>query len=125
MDKVKRYEALYDDGEYTVTVDGAPLPKPNIHSPSGFCWGYHGSGPADLALAILANHFGENVEMIRRYFFRSLPDHTEPKAWKYHQSFKAATIANWNMSNSHSIDTVEIQEILNAIDAVENQEHGR
>ena len=28
------------------------------HSPSGFEWGYGGSGPAQLALAILADHKG-------------------------------------------------------------------
>jgi hypothetical protein len=27
------------------------------HSPTGFEWGYGGSGPAQLALAILAHHF--------------------------------------------------------------------
>jgi hypothetical protein len=28
------------------------------HSPDGFNWGYGGSGPSQLALAILADHFG-------------------------------------------------------------------
>jgi len=28
------------------------------HSPTGFTWGYAGSGPAQLALAILADYFG-------------------------------------------------------------------
>jgi hypothetical protein len=28
------------------------------HSPTGFAWGYAGSGPAQLALAILADYFG-------------------------------------------------------------------
>lgn len=28
------------------------------HSPSGYEWGYLGSGPAQLALAILADHLG-------------------------------------------------------------------
>lgn len=38
-------------------VDNGPLlPLPLRtdlcnHSPTGFCWGYHGSGPAQLALA--------------------------------------------------------------------------
>lgn len=30
------------------------------HSPTGFEWGYGGSGPAQLALAILADHFGND-----------------------------------------------------------------
>jgi hypothetical protein len=46
----------------TVTVDGRPLdPQPSQqvsnHSPDGFAWGYAGSGPAQLALAILL-HYG-------------------------------------------------------------------
>jgi len=30
-----------------------------VHSPSGMAWGYGGSGAADLALAVLADHLGE------------------------------------------------------------------
>lgn len=44
----------------TVNVDGKPLdPRPDLrnHSPTGFEWGYGGSGPAQLALAILAHHY--------------------------------------------------------------------
>lgn len=40
-----------------VILDGAvllpgPSQKLHNHSPDGFCWGYAGSGPAQLALAI-------------------------------------------------------------------------
>ena len=31
-----------------------------LHSPSGFSWGYSGSGPAETALNILADYFGEH-----------------------------------------------------------------
>lgn len=31
------------------------------HSPDGFGWGYAGSGPAQLALAILLDHFDHKV----------------------------------------------------------------
>ena len=44
---------------------GAPLdPRFDLrnHSPTGFEWGYGGSGPAQLALAILADHFGDVPE---------------------------------------------------------------
>ena len=42
----------------TVFIDGkelspAPSQKLKNHSPDGFAWGYGGSGPAQLALAIL------------------------------------------------------------------------
>lgn len=50
-------------GEVTaVTVDGAPLaPRLDIRalSENGFEWGYVGSGPYQLALAILAHELGE------------------------------------------------------------------
>ena len=46
-------------GPGLVTIDGAPLGLPALrpderrHSPDGFQWGYAGSGPAELARAIL------------------------------------------------------------------------
>lgn len=33
------------------------------HSPTGFSWGYSGSGPAQLSLAILAHHGGDEYAM--------------------------------------------------------------
>ena len=46
-----------------VTVNGIPLnPRLDLwnHSPTGFEWGYGGSGPAQLALALLAHHLGDD-----------------------------------------------------------------
>jgi len=37
------------------------------HSPTGFEWGYGGSGPAQLALAILAEHLGDDHAALRLY----------------------------------------------------------
>ena len=54
------FEGRRENGNAVVTVDGAPLPPRNDlknHSPGGFAWGYAGSGPSQLALAILAHHF--------------------------------------------------------------------
>lgn len=45
-----------------MTVDGETLPSCyslRRHSPSGFEWGYEGSGPAQLALAILVELTGD------------------------------------------------------------------
>lgn len=42
-----------------VTVNGEPLPHVVLHSPTGYDWGYGGSGPADLALSILAHYLGD------------------------------------------------------------------
>jgi hypothetical protein len=36
-----------------------PLPHIEKHSPDGFQWGYLGSGPSDLAYAILADYKDE------------------------------------------------------------------
>jgi hypothetical protein len=50
-----------EDGREVVTVDGQPLdPRFDLVmcSPSGFAWGYGGSGPAQLAIAILADCVG-------------------------------------------------------------------
>jgi hypothetical protein len=54
----------------SVTVDGLRLASHfhlHNHSPAGFEWGYGGSGPAQLALAILANHFGEDEKALAMY----------------------------------------------------------
>jgi hypothetical protein len=42
-----------DDKEHGKITD---LPHVKRHSPTGFEWGYNGSGPADLALSILSYH---------------------------------------------------------------------
>lgn len=63
------------DDANNVLVNGKPLDlKLNIrnHSPSGFAWGYSGSGPAQLALAIMCFEFGDNLEQhpIDYYFLK-------------------------------------------------------
>lgn len=35
-----------------------PLPHHVRHSPTGYEWGYNGSGPAELARCILLDHYG-------------------------------------------------------------------
>jgi hypothetical protein len=66
-----------------VTADGRPLsPVPSLrvanHSPDGFNWGYGGSGPSQLALALLLDHTG-----------------SEEVALNHYQAFKAAHVAHW------------------------------
>ena len=68
-----------------------PLEHRVRHSPTGFQWGYGGSGPADLALSILWDHL----------------DH-EPDPWLY-QQFKFAHVARWPMGESWTITSDEIQ----------------
>lgn len=45
------------------------------HSPDGFNWGYGGSGPAQLALAICMKLYGvpENYQEFKRLYIQSLP----------------------------------------------------
>lgn len=55
-----------DERGATVEVNGVPLdPRLDLrnHSPDGFEWGYGGSGPAQLALAILANEMGDEFAL--------------------------------------------------------------
>lgn len=40
------------------------------HSPTGFAWGYAGSGPAQLALALLADCCGEAMAQKRYMAFK-------------------------------------------------------
>ena len=60
---MKRYNGRRTNESAEVTVNGVPLdPRPDLrnHSPTGFEWGYGGSGPAELALALLADHFDDD-----------------------------------------------------------------
>jgi hypothetical protein len=67
---VKRYEGRRQGYAVIVTVDGRPLnPRLDLynHSPTGFEWGYCGSGPAQLALALLADHLADDEEALNLY----------------------------------------------------------
>jgi len=82
-------------GQLVVTKDGKPLsPVPSQklwnHSPDGFQWGYGGSGPAQLALALLL-------------------DVTEDRdlSISEHQHFKRAFVAGWG--DKWEITTEEIR----------------
>jgi len=59
---LKVYEGLGTGsvvGAKPVLVNENPLRHIEIHSSSGFNWGYGGSGPADLAYAILYDLYGK------------------------------------------------------------------
>lgn len=54
---------LKEGTEVSIVVDGVPRPLPfhlgvSAHSPGGFEWGYPGSGPSQLALAMCVELFG-------------------------------------------------------------------
>ena len=66
----KRYEGKRSDGQVFVTVNGNALdPRFDLfsHSPDGFEWGYGGSGPAQLALALLADCLKDDRQALTLY----------------------------------------------------------
>lgn len=53
-----------------VTVDGKPLdPRYDLRrlSATGFEWTYEGAGPAQLALALLCDHLGDDAQALALY----------------------------------------------------------
>jgi hypothetical protein len=92
MEITLRYGQHYDE----VLVDGKPLsPKSSQkvwnHSPDGFSWGYGGSGPSQLALALLLE--------------AGLDDET---AVRLHQDFKFAFVANWPNEPGTQVHNIDI-----------------
>ncbi|MEI8288159.1 MAG: DUF6166 domain-containing protein [Verrucomicrobiota bacterium] len=66
----KRYAGRREGYAAIVTVNGRRLnPRLDLwnHSPTGFEWGYGGSGPAQLALAILADHCRNDEQSLNFY----------------------------------------------------------
>jgi hypothetical protein len=97
---VKRYEGHREGHAVIVTVDGRRLnPRHDLwnHSPSGFEWGYCGSGPAQLALAILADHCGNDRQ-----------------ALDFYQRFKWAVITELP-SRRWTLTSEEIDRVLQAL----------
>ena len=63
----------FGDRGAEVEINGAPLdPRLDLrnHSPDGFEWGYSGSGPAQLALAILAVEFDDEFAVAHYQKFK-------------------------------------------------------
>ena len=62
---MKVYEGGRSLDGAVVTVDGRPLdPRFDLRtfSPMGFEWTYEGDGPRQLALALLADHMGDDAK---------------------------------------------------------------
>jgi hypothetical protein len=84
---MKAYEGRRKGSAVIVTVDGLPLdPRLDLcsHSPTGFEWGYGGSGPAQLALALLADHAGDDEEavMLHQDFKRVVVARLPYRGWE-------------------------------------------
>jgi hypothetical protein len=70
------------------------------HSPTGFCWGYAGSGPAQLALAIMLDYFKGDRE----------------RALSLYQDFKFKVIARLPMDSDFSLTDREVENAITEID---------
>lgn len=100
---------------YVANETGAkkPLHHLVVHSPTGFEWGYHGSGPADLALSILGDYFGEQPtkkELHQGHFElpRELENEPDFRKWdkvieekklkccNFYQSFKSSFVGGFS-----------------------------
>jgi hypothetical protein len=84
--RMKVYEGGRSLEGSIVTVDGKPLaPRYDLKrlSKTGFEWTFEGPGPAQLALALLADHLGDDGEALRRYeaFMRDVVAHLD-NAWR-------------------------------------------
>lgn len=84
------------EGNEAKPLDPKPSQALRNHSPDGFEWGYAGSGPAQLALAMLLDYTGDAATAIRHY-----------------QMFKAEFIAGLpRESGSWQITGAQIQRFL-------------
>jgi hypothetical protein len=101
---MKTYQGKRQGYAVDVTVDGEPLnPRLDLwnHSPTGFEWGYGGSGPAQLALAILADHCKD-----------------DERALNFRHRFKWAVIAELP-HRSWTLTSRQIDDVLNSLLDVE------
>ena len=83
---MKVYEGSRSLDGAIVTVDGKPLPPRydlKVVSKAGFEWTYEGAGPAQLALALLADHLGDDRAALRDYerFMREVVANLD-NAWR-------------------------------------------
>jgi hypothetical protein len=69
------------------------------HSPTGFSWGYGGSGPAQLALALLADALADDDRAVR-----------------LHQEFKFKVVACWPEGERWWITAEQITAVVNLIE---------
>jgi Family of unknown function (DUF6166) len=74
------------------------------HSPDGFAWGYGGSGPAQLALAMLAHHF--------RHWSGLIPKRADELAQRCYQDFKAAVIARLDQDAGRTMTSHDIEDAI-------------
>jgi hypothetical protein len=70
------------------------------HSPTGFCWGYGGSGPAQLAFSIMLDYLNGDVH----------------RTWEIYQDFKSKFVVGWPIDKPFKITGQEIESFITAHD---------
>ncbi len=98
---MKRYTGDRTIDGIKVFVDGRPLdPAFSIRciSDKGFEWSYEGAAPAQLALAILADHFGDPA-----------------KALALHEKFMSRVVANFD--NEWEMTSADVDAAVRALDS--------
>lgn len=85
---------VWIDGEELLPGDSQKVWN---HSPDGFSWGYTGSGPAQLALAVLLKFFGKE------------------KAIRLHQNFKSYFISRLKGDFKVWLDLQDIENYSNGV----------
>lgn len=65
-----------------------------VHSPDGFEWGYGGSGPSQLALALFSDYLQDDKQ-----------------AWRLHQAFKWLVVARLPHSG-WTLTDAQIEQVL-------------
>lgn len=123
MSKTYIGERKKDRVEVVVTMNVpygmAPLnPRHDLynHSPCGFEYGYGGSGPAQLALAILADHLADHpdeVAMVNRSYeldswIGEGPKAHERAALCLHQAYKFAALGGLPREKPFCITTAQV-----------------
>ncbi len=78
------------------------------HSPTGFMWGYGGSGPAQLALALAADALGDDQRAVR-----------------IHQRLKWDRIAKLDQDQPFTVTDLEIVDRILSLEALDRLDAAR
>lgn len=82
----------------SIVLSPIPSQKMRNHSPTGFNWGYGGSGPAQLALAILLDYYGPDAPELDLY-----------------QDFKFAVIAALSQDQDWTLTGFQIEHAMSKL----------
>jgi len=93
------YKGSFKDLDWSVTRNGESFSHEDSlavrnHSPDGFSWGYSGSGPSQLALAILLQE--TDVETAERLY----------------PAFRDDVVINWPMESDWELTSQEVEDFL-------------